>query len=233
MQEFYFVELVNLKNRRVFADVTNRVMYVTLRFFLLSYVFCYFVISRKVKQKEKGHKKMKKNGKRVLFLGSMLIYTITDWLGLVPLFICMIFGGIGFVQFVKRRSLFKVDYDIIFLGIYYILVILSYLVFEAISINYRPILIEGVLEKSYPSSTTLLVLCVMPTLIEQVNRRSESAAFIRMIKTFAVLFSILMVLGRTISGVHWPTDILGSVMFSLGLFYIYKASVLLWHKEKS
>ena len=53
----------------------------------------------------------------------MEIYTITDWLGLVPIILCMLFGGIGCVQLIKRRSLLKVDYDIIFLGIYYIYLI--------------------------------------------------------------------------------------------------------------
>ena len=157
----------------------------------------------------------------------MKIYTITDWLGLVPIFICVIFGVIGFVQWIKRRSIHKVDYDIILLGIYYILVIFGYLIFEMIPINYRPILIEGFLEASYPSSTTLLVLCVMPTLTEQMNRRSENAAVKRIIKVFVVYFSIFMVLGRLISGVHWLTDIVGSVMLSAGLFCIYKAFVLM------
>ena len=163
----------------------------------------------------------------------MEIYHITDWLGLVPIFICMIFGGIGFVQLLKRRILLKVDYDIIFLGIYYVIVILGYLIFEMIPINYRPILIEGLLEASYPSSTTLLVLCVMPTLIDQVNRRSESVIFKGIIKAFVICFSAFMVLGRLISGVHWLTDIVGSIMLSLGLFCIYKASILLCYKEKS
>ena len=163
----------------------------------------------------------------------MEIYNITDWLGLVPVFICMIFGGIGFAQLMKRRSLLKVDYDIIFLGIYYVTVIFSYLIFEMIPINYRPILIEGFLEPSYPSSTTLLVLCVMPTLIEQVNRRSENVIFKGIIKAFVICFSSFMVLGRLISGVHWLTDIVGSIMLSLGLFCIYKASVLLCYKGKS
>ena len=70
----------------------------------------------------------------------MTIYTITDWLGLVPIFVCMLFGSVGLVQLIKRRSLFKVDFDIIFLGIYYVIIILGYLVFEMIPINYRPIL---------------------------------------------------------------------------------------------
>ena len=163
----------------------------------------------------------------------MEIYHITDWLGLIPIFICMIFGCIGFSQLIKRRSLLKVDYDIIFLGIYYMMVIFGYLIFEMIPINYRPILIEGFLEASYPSSTTLLVLCVMPTLTEQMNRRSENAAVKRIIKVFVVCFSIFMVLGRLLSGVHWFTDIVGSVMLSAGLFCIYKAVVLLCYKGKN
>lgn len=98
----------------------------------------------------------------------MTLYTITDWMGLVPIVVCLIFAGIGLVQLIKRRSLFKVDSDIIILGVYYGIVILAYSIFEIIPINYRPILIEGVMEASYPSSTTLLILCVMPTLIEQI-----------------------------------------------------------------
>ena len=156
----------------------------------------------------------------------MRIYSITDWLGLVPIFICMIFGGVGLVQLVKRRSLFKVDYDIIILGIYYVIVILAYLIFEMIPINYRPILIEGVMEASYPSSTTLLVLCVMPTLIEQTNRRIKSAVGKRLIDGFSVCFSVFMVIGRLFSGVHWFTDIMGGILLSAGLFCIYRAGVL-------
>ena len=97
-------------------------------------------------------------------------------MGLVPIFICIIFGGIGFVQLIKRKSLFKVDCDIILLGIYYIIVIGYYLIFEMIPINYRPMLVEGFMEASYPSSTTLLVLSVMPTLIYQVNYRLKNDA---------------------------------------------------------
>lgn len=225
----------------------------------------------------KGHKKMKKNGKRLLIVGSILlvafvvwtmliqmvdvqpigqkgtdvgfatfngwfhkltgvhmnIYTITDWLGLIPIFVCMIFGGVGFLQLIKTKSLLKVDYDIIILGIYYVLVIFGYLIFEMIPINYRPILIEGFMEASYPSSTTLLVLSVMPTLVFQANRRLKNVIYKNIILIFSSAFSAFMVIGRMISGVHWFTDIIGSVMLSVGLFYIYKSVVLLFSKEES
>ena len=161
----------------------------------------------------------------------MMLYTITDWLGFIPIFICMIFGVMGLVQLIQRRILLKVDYDIIFLGIYYVIVIFGYLIFEMIPINYRPILIEGFMEASYPSSTTLLVLGVMPTLIEQVNRRSESLIVKRIVQVLVICFSAFMVVGRLISGVHWLTDIVGSVLLSAGLFCMYRAAVLFWDRK--
>lgn len=163
----------------------------------------------------------------------MTIYIITDWLGLVPIVICMIFAGVGLIQLVKRRSLLKVDYDIIFLGIYYMIVIFGYLIFEMIPINYRPILIEGVMEASYPSSTTLLVLSVMPTLIFQAKQRLKGATMKKIIVLSAYSFSAFMVIGRLVSGVHWFTDIVGSIVLSAGLFYIYKSVILLCCKEEN
>ena len=164
---------------------------------------------------------------------NMTLYDITDWAGLVPVFICMVFGMLGLFQLIKRRSLLKVDFDIIVLGVYYVIVILGYLVFEMIPINYRPILINGFMEASYPSSTTLLVLSVMPTVVFQCNKRLQSQKTKKLIELITVVFSLFMVVGRLASGVHWLTDIIGSCFLSAGLFYIYKAVVLLnknWSK---
>ena len=163
---------------------------------------------------------------------NMTLYTITDWLGLVPIFICMFFGLVGLVQLVKRKNLLKVDFYIIILGVYYVIVILCYLIFEMYPINYRPILINGFMEASYPSSTTLLVLCVMPTLVFQANQRLKSITLKRFITIFTVAFSVFMVAGRLISGVHWLTDIIGSCLLSAGLFYTYKG-IVLWNSMKS
>ena len=155
----------------------------------------------------------------------MWIYTITDWLGLVPIGICLMFGGLGFIQMIKRKSIWKVDFDIIALGIYYILVILGYLVFEMIPINNRPVLIDGLLEASYPSSTTLLVLSVMLTFLFQINRRLKKAKVKKLLCILTIGFSLFMVIGRLIAGVHWLTDIVGSILLSMGLFFMYQAVV--------
>ena len=163
---------------------------------------------------------------------NMAIYTITDWMGLVPVVICLIFAGIGLVQLIERRSLFRVDADIMTLGAYFVIVFLAYAIFEIIPINYRPILIEGRMEASYPSSTTLLVLSVMPALVEQIQRRFSDIRVKQITMIAAIAFSVFMVTGRLISGVHWFTDIVGGELLSAGLFKLYKAAVMLALKER-
>ena len=163
----------------------------------------------------------------------MTVYTITDWLGLVPICICGFFGIVGLRQLIRRKSIFKVDADIILVGIYYVVVIFAYLVFEMVPINYRPILIDGFMEASYPSSTTLLVLSVMPSLKYQMARRSENVALRNTVNVFAIAFSAFMMIGRLLSGVHWCTDIIGSVLLSAGLFKLYQFSVGFVEQRKS
>ena len=162
----------------------------------------------------------------------MSLYVITDWLGLVPIVVCLLFGVIGALQLIRRKKLFDVDYDILCLGLYYMIVIAAYLIFEEIPINYRPILIAGNKEVSYPSSTTLLVLCVMPTLVEQVTRRLKRKGVKEFVAIIAVGFSTFMVVGRLVSGVHWITDIIGATLLSTGLFSLYKAAVLQCNKKE-
>ncbi len=157
----------------------------------------------------------------------LTVYVITDWAGLVPVAVCFAFGIVGFCQLVARRSLRRVDCDILCLGIYYIIVISGYLLFEMIPVNCRPILIGGFLEVSYPSSTTLLVLSVMPTLSFQVERRIKNICIKRIINGLSVAFSAGVVIGRLVSGVHWFTDIVGGVLLSAGLFCLYKGTVVL------
>ena len=155
----------------------------------------------------------------------MALYTITDWLGLVPVAVCLGFGTLGAAQLVKRKSLAKVDPDLLLLGVHYVLVASAYLVFEMVPINYRPIPIDGIMEASYPSSTTLLVLGVMPTLKYQLEKRSASPALRRAVSAFVVVFCAFMVVGRLASGVHWATDIVGSVLLAFGLFAMYRFAV--------
>ena len=153
------------------------------------------------------------------------LYNITDWLGLVPIFVCIGFGILGLVQWIKRKSIRKVDHNILILGGFYIVTIAAYLVFESVVINYRPVLINGYLEASYPSSTTMLVMCVMPTAIMQLGSRIKSKALRNIVAVSIITFITFMVIGRLFSGVHWFTDIVGGTLLSTGLVMLYRAII--------
>lgn len=149
-------------------------------------------------------------------------YTITDWLGLVPIAVAFGFAVTGVVQWIKRRRLFRVEYSLFVLGGFYLLVIAAYLLFETVVINYRPVLINGYLEVSYPSSTTLLVTCVMPTAAMQFGQRIKHTACRRYVTWVIWAFVAFMVIGRLISGVHWLSDIIGGSLLSAGLVMLYR-----------
>ena len=155
----------------------------------------------------------------------MSLYTITDWLGLVPLGFVMGFAMLGLIQWIKRKHLLKVDYNILILGGFYIVVMTVYVLFEMLVVNYRPVLINGILEASYPSSTTMLVMCVMPTAIMQFNARIKNNVLKRFVASAIIAFIVFMVIGRLISGVHWFTDIIGGALLSAGLVLMYRAVI--------
>lgn len=77
------------------------------------------------------------------------------------------------------------------------------------------------MEASYPSSTTMLVMCVMPTAIMQLNSRTRNQGLQKGIDCLIIAFTVFMVSGRLISGVHWFTDIVGGALLSAGLVMLY------------
>ncbi|QAT50434.1 phosphatase PAP2 family protein [Caproiciproducens sp. NJN-50] len=152
------------------------------------------------------------------------LYIITDWLGLVPVFVAFGFAALGLTQLIRRKSLLRVDGSILVLGGFYVLVMGAYLFFEYYRVNYRPVLIDGILETSYPSSTTMLVLCVMLTAMMQFRRLTCNRTVKNAVNTVLAAFTAFMVIGRLVSGVHWLTDILGGALLSAALVLLYRGA---------
>ena len=144
----------------------------------------------------------------------MGLYTLTDWLSVVPLGLVAGFALQGLAQWIQRKSLGQVDRDLLILGGFYAVVMVTFLLFEVVVINYRPVLIEGVLEASYPSSTTMLCMCVLPTAALRLRSRRWLAGIL-------MAFTVFMVAARLISGVHWLTDIIGGALLSASLVMLY------------
>lgn len=164
---------------------------------------------------------------------NILLYNITDWLSIPTLFIMLGFAIVGLVQLIKRKSLLRVDSSILILGGFYVLVFLLYLFFEIFIVNYRPILIDGVLEASYPSSTTMLMLCIIPTAIMQFQRLISSKRLRNIVNIFCGIYASFMVIGRVLSGVHWFTDIVGGILISATLVMLYYSTNQLVNSKPS
>lgn len=152
------------------------------------------------------------------------LYTLTDWLGLVPVAAALGFAVLGLVQLLRRRSLRRVDRSLLVLGGLYLVVLAAYLLFEEIPLNYRPVLIDGRSEASYPSSTTLLALCVLPTAMLQLRRRMHAGPARAAVLGVLGLFAAFLVVCRLLSGVHWLSDIAGGMLLSGGLVLLYASA---------
>lgn len=158
-------------------------------------------------------------------------YSVTSALGVVAILVVACFAVIGIVQAIQRKSLFKVDKSIIALGVFYVIVLVLYVLFEIFPINYRPILVDGSIEASFPSSHTMLICCVMITAIYQFHRLIKNKVLRYCCDIIAILITVITVVGRLLSGVHWFTDILGGVLISATLIVFYYAVALKLDKQ--
>ena len=150
---------------------------------------------------------------------NMTLYKITEILGIIPILIALMYSVIGLIQVIDRKSL-KVDKELIALGILYVVVILIYVFFEKCIINYRPILIDGIKEASYPSSHTLLSICICGSALLINKYLFNNKRIYKYINIISIISMILIVVGRLISGVHWISDIIGSIIISITLLKI-------------
>ena len=161
---------------------------------------------------------------------NMTLYKITEILGIIPILIALMYAVIGLIQVIDRKSL-KVDKELIALGILYIIVILIYVFFEKFIINYRPVLIDGILEASYPSSHTLLSICICGSSLLINKYLFNNKKIYKYINIISIISMVLIVLGRLLSGVHWASDIIGSIIISITLLKILETYYLSIKKD--
>lgn len=164
----------------------------------------------------------------------MAWYTITDILGYLAILVVLFFGLLGLLQLIQGKSISAVDKDIIVLGIFYAVVLGFYVVFEILEVNFRPVIIDAAegLEASYPSSHTMLAVCVFTTAIFQFQSRIKSEQVRAIIEIVCAVCLVLTVGGRLFSGVHWFTDIIGSLLLSVSLILAYISGIELVKQKK-
>ena len=154
---------------------------------------------------------------------NMLWYEITDWLGVAAVLTAFLFALTGMLQLIKRKSLLKVDRAILALGGLYIIVIGLYVLFEVLIVNYRPIIMPGGTgpEASFPSSHTMLVCVIMGSAMMLIDRYIAVKTLRGLLRIICAVIIGVTVIGRSIAGVHWFTDILGGILISASLLALF------------
>ena len=152
-------------------------------------------------------------------------YKITKYLGYLAILVIVFFAALGVMELITKKSIGRVSNGILMLGALYVAVAVFYVLFNKIIVNYRPVLEDGALEASYPSSHTMLAVCVFISAAVQISRGRGAAAFKKICAVVFVVLAAVMVVGRTLSGVHWFTDIVGGVLLSAALLTAYCASL--------
>lgn len=151
-----------------------------------------------------------------------LFYNISKYLGYLSFIIILFYAFIGLKELINKKSIFKVNNKLLLLGAFYILVLAVYFLFEKVIINYRPVLENGVLEASYPSSHTILSICVCLSSIIISKYIFKNKEFVKIFNIVSFILMTLIVITRLLSGVHWLTDIIGGILISLSLIYLFE-----------
>lgn len=157
----------------------------------------------------------------------MALYKLTQLLGYAVLSLVAVFAVVGLLQLIRRKSLWKVDREILALGVLYVVVFALYILFEKAIVNYRPVIMPGELapEASFPSSHTMLACTVLGSAALLLKKYVKDESLARILRVACVIVMAVIVCGRLLSGVHWLTDIIGGILYSAALLFLFSGAV--------
>ena len=150
-------------------------------------------------------------------------YKLTEFLGYLALAEAAGFAVYDVAQLIVRKSLKKIDKDLFVLAAAYVLLAIFYVAFEKIVVNYRPVLENGEIAASYPSSHTMLTITIASTGIFMLRRRMTCLPALISAETLSGAVMLVMTVGRLLSGVHYFTDILGGVLLATAIVMLFAA----------
>lgn len=158
------------------------------------------------------------------------IDTMTDLLMYVTFTVVVFEGCLGIYQLVTRKSLFKVDIEIIIFGIALVVMVGLWLLFDyVIKINIRPTHEE---EGSFPSThvliTTFLALSSHAFICFVYDNKIAKYGSL----LFAISIIAIVLFGRVASGMHYITDVTGGLFLGLALYFITFGLIKVFRKPK-
>ncbi len=152
-------------------------------------------------------------------------YVVSELIGYVAILVMAFFALLGVLSLVKYKSLKKVDYKLYVLAGGYAVMLAFYILFEKLAINMRPYVLDAEegLEASYPSSHTFLAIFVFTTAAILFPAFIKKRKYAKIASIVSIACMILGVLTRFLSGAHWFTDIVGSMLLGAALVSLFSS----------
>ena len=152
-------------------------------------------------------------------------YKISKYAGYLALVFVAFYGFTGLIELMQKKSLKGVNKALYMLAAFYVCVAIVYVLFEVVVINNRPVDMGEGLEASFPSSHTMLALCVCGSSLIASKYIIKKDNFRKCLNLISWVVMLLVVCTRTLSGVHWITDIFGGILISVFMLNVFSNAV--------
>lgn len=144
---------------------------------------------------------------------------ITDIILASSLAVLAVFAILAFCQWIKRKSLAKIDPELLWLPLPLVLMAATYFIFDKLLIlSTRP---NGSGESSFPSTHVMVVTTIFAIAAILIPKYVKSD----LIRTFLYAAMLTLVattcVGRVLADMHWIADVIGALVFSAIFVIIY------------
>ena len=148
-------------------------------------------------------------------VSDILLYVSFGYVGILVV--------IGVIQIIKYKSFKKINPIFFFLAGAYVLVVILYGFFELVHVNYAPDSLAENLKASYPSTHVFVGGCfyLLNSYVLLKFLWVKDDLFKTLIHLSTVILTCLLVLTRLLAVKHWLTDIIGSVILMLAVYFLF------------
>lgn len=157
--------------------------------------------------------------------------TITNIILISSIIILAVFAFLGLAQLIHRKSLKEVDKELRWMPLPLAFMTITYIIFDKfLIISTRP---NGSGESSFPSTHVMIVSTIFFLVAIVLPRyiRSKAAYVVLDILMFTSI--ILTCFGRVLANMHWITDVIGAIAFSVVFATIYYLIIKKPKKEQN
>lgn len=159
---------------------------------------------------------------------------ITDVIVASAIAVVVVFACLGLYQWVSRKSLKKVDPQLLWMPLPLAIMAVVYFIFEKlIVLNVRP---NGSGEPSFPSTHVMITATVFFITMLIIPKYVKQKSLRIILEVIMVIMIILICIGRVLANMHWPIDVVGGVGFAFifaEIYYLALKKTLKKEKEHS